>query len=102
MAAFMLDIYNYQDTELGKLLIDYMKNCSYSLQIPKATSYIVAHKFGFIYEGKAFHDMGIVYAPIPYLELIFTKIDGTVYDTEAFIKIGKLVDKLNTQLSQNQ
>lgn len=100
MAAFLLDIYNYQETERGKTLIKHMKNCSYSLQIPKAVSHDVAHKFGFIYEGKAFHDMGIVYAPSPYLELIFTRIDGTVYDTKAFIQIGKLVEKLNMELSE--
>ncbi|MBO7254531.1 MAG: serine hydrolase [Clostridia bacterium] len=100
MAAFLLDIYNYQETERGKTLIKHMKNCSYSLQIPKAVSYDVAHKFGFIYEGKAFHDMGIVYAPSPYLELIFTRINGSVYDTKAFIQIGKLVEKLNMELSE--
>lgn len=99
MAAFLLDIYNYQGTERGKTLIKHMKNCSYSLQIPKAVSHEVAHKFGFIYEGKAFHDMGIVYAPTPYIEIIFTRIDGTVYDTKAFIQIGKLVEKLNMELS---
>jgi|GEM_PF-4260271 len=101
MAAFLLDIYNYQETERGKTLIKHMKNCSYSLQIPKAVSHDVAHKFGFIYEGKAFHDMGIVYAPSPYLELIFTRIDGTVYDTKAFIEIGKLIEMLNMELSEN-
>ena len=62
-------------------------------------SFEIIWKFGFIYEGKAFHDMGIVYAPTPYLELIYTKIDGTVYDTEAFIKIGKLIEQLNNKLS---
>ncbi len=100
MAAFLLDIYNYQETERGKTLIKHMKNCSYSLQIPKSVSHDVAHKFGFIYEGKAFHDMGIVYAPSPYLELIFTRINGSVYDTKAFIQIGKLVEKLNMELSE--
>jgi beta-lactamase class A len=101
MASFMLDIYNQKDTVLGSMLIDYMKSCSYSLQIPKAVKHSVAHKFGFIYEGKAFHDMGIVFAPSPYIELIFTKIDGTVYDTEAFLKIGALVEKLNQELSDS-
>lgn len=99
MATFLLDIYQYSDTERGKLLIKHMKNCSYSLQIPKAVKHEVAHKFGFIYEGKAFHDMGIVYAPTPYIELIFTKIDGTVYDTKAFLELGKLVESLNKTLS---
>lgn len=99
MATFLFDIYKYSETERGKTLIKNMKNCSYSLQIPKAVSHSVAHKFGFIYEGKAFHDMGIVYAPTPYLELIFTKIDGTVYDTKAFLEIGKLVEELNKALS---
>ncbi len=101
MAAFLLDIYNFQGTERGNLLIKHMKNCSYSLQIPKAVSHEVAHKFGFIYEGKAFHDMGIVFAPTPYIEIIFTRINGTVYDTKAFIQIGKLVEKLNMELSDN-
>ncbi len=99
MATFLLDIYQYRETERGKLLIKHMKNCSYSLQIPKAVKHEVAHKFGFIYEGKAFHDMGIVYAPTPYIELIFTKIDGTVYDTKAFLELGKLVENLNKTLS---
>ncbi len=99
MATFLLDIYYYEGTSRGKDLIKQMKNCSYSLQIPKAVPHSVAHKFGFIYEGKAFHDMGIVYAPTPYLELIFTKIDGTVYDTKAFLEIGKLVESLNQELS---
>lgn len=99
MATFLFDIYKYESTERGKTLIKHMKNCSYSLQLPKAVSHSVAHKFGFIYEGKAFHDMGIVYAPTPYIELIFTKIDGTVYDTKAFLEIGKLVEELNKALS---
>ena len=101
MATFLFDIYKYENTERGKTLIKHMKNCSYSLQIPKAVSYDVAHKFGFIYEGKAFHDMGIVYAPTPYIELIFTKINGTVYDTKAFLEIGKLVDVLHQALSND-
>jgi beta-lactamase class A len=100
MATYLLDIYQYRDTERGKILIKHMKNCSYSLQIPKAVSHSVAHKFGFIYEGKAFHDMGIVYAPSPYIELIFTRIDGTVYDTKAFLEIGKKVEELNKYLSE--
>ncbi len=100
MATYLLDIYQYRDTERGKTLIKHMKNCSYSLQIPKAVSHSVAHKFGFIYEGKAFHDMGIVYAPSPYIELIFTRIDGTVYDTKAFLEIGKKVEELNQYLSE--
>jgi len=100
MASFLLDIYRYEGTENGDFLIKQMKNCSYSLQIPKAVSYPVAHKFGFIYEGKGFHDMAIVYAPTPYLELIFTRINGTVYDTEAFLEIGKLVESLNKELSE--
>ncbi len=100
MATFLLDIYQYKNTERGSILINHMKNCSYSLQIPKAVSHPVAHKFGFIYEGKAFHDMGIVFAPSPYIELIFTKIDGTVYDTKAFLTLGKLVESLNKTLSE--
>jgi beta-lactamase class A len=99
MATFMLDIYHFGETEEGKDLIKHMQNCSYSLQISKAVQYPVAHKFGFIYEGKGFHDMGIVYSPAPYLELIFTRINGTVYDTKAFIEIGKLIEELNQAIS---
>lgn len=100
MAALLYDVacYNGNGMELMK---NAGCNASYNYQIgAELKEYEVLQKYGAIKPGNvAYHDIAVVYAPHPYILVIYTTID---YDSAGknipFRTIARLADDLNLAL----
>ena len=100
MAALLYDtaLYNGANLELMK---NAGCNASYNYQIgAELKEYEVIQKYGAIKPGNvAYHDIAVVYAPHPYILVIYTTID---YDSAGknipFRTLARLANDLNTAL----
>lgn len=104
MGAMLYDAALYDGSCL-ELMQDAGCNASYNYQIgAELSEYRVFQKYGAIKPGNiAYHDIAIVYAPHPYILVIYTTID---YDSAGknapFRTIARLVENLNTALYGNE
>ncbi len=100
MAALLYDTALYDGANLS-LMKNAGCNASYNYQIgAELKEYDVLQKYGAIKPGNvAYHDIAVVYAPHPYILVIYTTID---YDSAGknipFRTIARLTDDLNKAL----
>ena len=103
MAALLFDTARYNGKN-SSLILDAGCNASYNYQIgAELREYKVLQKYGAIKPGNvAYHDIAVVYAPHPYILVIYTTID---YESAAknipFRKIARLTDNLNKALYED-
>lgn len=104
MGAMLYDCALYEGGCL-ELMKEAGCNASYNYQIgAELKEYTVFQKYGVITPGNvAYHDMAIVYAPHPYIMVIYTDIDYKSADKNApFRTIARMVDDINKALYGNQ
>lgn len=100
MAALLFDTARYEGEGLS-LMLNAGCNASYNYQIgAELKEYTVLQKYGAMKPGNiAYHDIAVVYAPHPYILVIFTTID---YDSAGknipFRTLARLTDDLNNVL----
>jgi len=100
MAALLYDVASYKGAGLA-LMKNAGCNASYNYQIgAELKEYEVLQKYGAIKPGNvAYHDIAVVYAPHPYILVIYTTID---YDSAGknipFRTIARLTNDLNRAL----
>lgn len=100
MAALLFDVGRYGGANLS-LMLDAGCNASYNYQIgAELSEYKVLQKYGAIKPGNvAYHDIAVVYAPHPYILLIYTTVD---YDSAGknvpFRELARLTENLNQAL----
>lgn len=100
MAALLFDVAHYNGANLS-LMLNAGCNASYNYQIgAELSEYRVLQKYGAMKPGNiAYHDIAVVYAPHPYILVIYTTVD---YDSAAknvpFRKLARLTDDLNAFL----
>lgn len=101
MAALLFDVAHYNGANLS-LILNAGCNASYNYQIgAELSEYTVLQKYGAMKPGNiAYHDIAVVYAPHPYILVIYTTVD---YDSATknvpFRNIARLTDNLNVFLS---
>lgn len=80
--TYLVELYHFANQhELGKKLVEYLKNTDFNETIPKVTQSLgVAHKVGYIPYLLVFNDAAIVYDEEPYVLSIATK--GLPYEQE--------------------
>lgn len=97
MAALLFDVAHYNGANLS-LMLNAGCNASYNYQIgAELSEYKVLQKYGAMKPGNiAYHDIAVVYAPHPYILVIYTTVD---YDSATknvpFRNIARLTDDLN-------
>lgn len=100
MAALLFDVAHYNGANLS-LMLNAGCNASYNYQIgAELSEYNVLQKYGAMKPGNiAYHDIAVVYAPHPYILVIYTTVD---YDSATknvpFRNIARLTDNLNGSL----
>ena len=100
MAALLFDTARYEGEGLS-LMLEAGCNASYNYQIgAELKEYTVLQKYGAMRPGNvAYHDIAVVYAPHPYILVIFTTID---YDSAGknipFRTLARLTNDLNEAL----
>ena len=100
MAALLFDVARYTGAHRS-VLTEAGCNASYNRQIgAELAEYKVLQKYGAMKPGNiAYHDMAVVYAPHPYILLIYTTIDYESAGKDApFREIARLTDNLNKSL----
>lgn len=100
MGAMLYDVALY-DGKTTEAMKDAGCNASYNRQIgAELTEYPVLQKYGAIKPGNvAYHDIAIVYAPHPYILVIYTTIDYESANKDApFRTIARMVDNINSAL----
>lgn len=100
MAALLFDTAVYEGEGLA-LMLDAGCNASYNRQIgAELKEHKVLQKYGAMKPGNvAYHDIAVVYAPHPYIIVIFTTIDYDSVGKDApFRTIARLTDNLNNAL----
>lgn len=100
MAALLYDTALYSGEQLS-LMKNAGCNASYNYQIgAELKEYDVLQKYGAIKPGNvAYHDIAVVYAPHPYILVIYTTIDyNSANKNIPFRTIARLTDDLNKAL----
>ncbi len=103
MAALLYDTALYNGANLS-LMKNAGCNASYNYQIgAELKEYDVLQKYGAIKPGNvAYHDIAVVYAPHPYIIVMYTTIDyDSVGKNIPFHNIARLTDDLNKVLYQD-
>lgn len=100
MAAMLFDVAMYEGATLG-LIKNAGCNASYNVQFgAELKEYQVLQKYGVIKPTNLmYHDIAIVYAPHPYIIVMYTNIN---YDSSEknvpFRTVGRLVEEINSLL----
>ena len=91
---FNLEIYNYKDTEYGRIFFDDLLNAKYNFIKNSLPNKDIAHKSGYSIRG--YNDHGIVFDTItPYIiSIMLPYPDETDNHKEVLSKIVKLSDKV--------
>lgn len=91
MGALMLATYQVMQTgQFGQNLRQHMENATNRMIV---SQYPVARKYG--WDEKAYHDMGAVFAPHPFIIVIMTdKWGGSYAETAAFGNISKSIEAM--------
>lgn len=100
MAALLFDTARYEGEGLS-IMLDAGCNASYNYQIgAELKEYTVLQKYGAMKPGNvAYHDIAVVYAPHPYILVIFTTIDyDSVGKNIPFRTLARLTNDLNEAL----
>lgn len=90
--SYMTDIYNFiaEENEYSDLLYTYMTNTTYPMII---SSYPVVRKHG--WAGMNYHDMAVVYAPMPYILVICTSFNGNSWSRDVFSWLSGIFEELS-------
>jgi len=94
-ATYLHAIYDFIETDetYGKMLYQYMTTTRNPMFY---SSYPLARKYG--WADASFHDMGIVYAPHPYILIMCTDHeDGTAADFKMFRTVANAIELLSGQ-----
>lgn len=99
LAVVWSEIYNYFNTNssTAKMLKDSCTNTKFNYGTKTITEYDYSHKSGDNFgEYRAYHDAGIVWSDVPYIYVVFTRSEGTTYDSNVVDTSMELVKEIMT------